>query len=161
MKIGRVGVVTAVVMLAFGCTQEVQIGPGSPAATQAEVESAVREFLSAFEMLDWQRFTAAFDSSATVFFPVPEPPSRFTGRSEFEPQFQKVFTGIRASNPAGPPYHQLKPEGLSIEVLADDVALVTFHLRNEERTGRRTLVLVRAGDKWLIHHLHASNVPRD
>ncbi len=161
MPFGRVAIITAVVILAFGCASTRQDGSRSRAAAQVEVERAVKEFLNAFERLDWQKFTAAFEDGATVFFPVPEPPNRFTGRSEFEPQFQKVFAAIRASNPGGPPYHQLKPEDLTVEVLADDVALASFHLRNDQRTARRTLVLVRTDNKWLIHHLHASNVPKE
>jgi ketosteroid isomerase-like protein len=161
MPFSRVAIITAVVILAFGCASARQDGSRSRAAAPVEVERTVKEFLNAFERLDWQKFTVAFEDGATVFFPVPEPPRRFTGRSEFEPQFQKVFAAIRASNPGGPPYHQLKPEDLTVEVLADDVALASFHLKNEQRTARRTLVLVRTDNKWLIHHLHASNVPKE
>ena len=154
-------VVPLAVLLTFGGCRGGQGGPSPRATARVEVELAVREFLSAFEALDWERFSAAFDNDATVFFPMPEPPNRFTGRSEFEPQFRKVFAAIRASNPNGPPFHQLKPEDLTIAILGDDVALVTFLLRNEVRTARRTMILVRSENKWLIHHLHASNVPNE
>ncbi len=156
----KAGIITVAAMLAFDCGRVSQHGPTLRSVAQVEVERTVREFLTAFEDLDWPKFTAAFEDGATVFFPAPEPPNRFTGRSEFEPPFQRVFAAIRASNPGGPPFHQLKPEDLSVEVLADDMALVSFHLRNEQRTARRTLVLVKTNDKWLIHHLHASNVPK-
>ena len=155
----RAIVVVLVATLACGPTSQ----PGSDprAAARAEVERTAREFLTAFENLDWKRFTASFENDATVFFPAPEPPNRFTGRSQFEPQFQKVFAAIRASNPSGPPYHQLVPEALEVDVLARDVALVSFLLRNDQRIARRTLVLVRIEGRWLIHHLHASNVQRE
>jgi ketosteroid isomerase-like protein len=39
-----------------------------------------------------------------------------------------------------------------------DTALVTFHLRTDQ-LNRRTFVLRRDADRWLIIHLHASNVP--
>jgi len=40
----------------------------------------------------------------------------------------------------------------------DDVAVVTFHIRDEDLS-RRTLVLHRAERGWQIEHLHGSNAP--
>ncbi len=161
MAIGREHLIIIVAAIFVPiCSRAAEEKPNPESAARADVERTVKEFLTAFERLDWERFRAAFDDDATVFFPVPEPPHRFTGRAQFEPQFKKVFTAIRASNPGGPPYHRLKPDDLTVEILAHDVALASFLLTNEERTARRTLVLVRRQGKWLIHHLHASNVPK-
>lgn len=154
-------VVLLIALLALAWAATGQRDSDTPATTRAAVERAVREFLTAFENLDWERFAAAFDDDATVFFPVPEPPDRFTGRSSFEPRFQKVFAAIRTANPGGPPYHQLTPEELQVDVLAQNVALASFLLRNDQRTARRTLVLIRIKGTWRIHHLHASNVLRE
>jgi ketosteroid isomerase-like protein len=124
----------------------------------AAVHAAVMDFVRAFENLDWERFRAAFADDATVFFPLPEPPGRFAGRAAVEAQFTRVFEAIRRQSSGGPPYHRLPPVDLRIAVLGPSAALVTFELRNPERVGRRTLVLQRENDRWLITHLHASNV---
>ena len=126
----------------------------------AAVHAAVAEFVRAFENLDWERFRAAFADDATVFFPLPEPPQRFSGRAAVEAQFARVFEAIRRQSSGGPPYHRLPPVDLRIALLGPTTALVTFELRNTERVGRRTLVLHRESDRWLITHLHASNVAR-
>ena len=39
-----------------------------------------------------------------------------------------------------------------------DAAIATFHIRDGDLS-RRTLVLRRSHDEWLIQHLHASNAP--
>jgi len=39
-------------------------------------------------------------------------------------------------------------------------AVTSFHLRNDERTARRTIVFKRVDGAWRIAHLHASNVPK-
>lgn len=125
----------------------------------AAVHVAVTAFLRAFEDLDWPRFSAAFSDDVTAFFPIPEPPQRFVGRAAVEAQFHRVFAGIRAAAPSGPPYQHLQPVGLRIEMVADGVALVTFELQNAKRIGRRSLVMRREAGEWRIVHLHASNVP--
>lgn len=49
-------------------------------------------------------------------------------------------------------------EQLEIQVLNSSAAVVTFHLRNSERTARRTFVVSKVDGHWLVVHLHASNV---
>jgi ketosteroid isomerase-like protein len=126
------------------------------------VRMALTRFLTAFENLDWDTFRSSFDDNATVFFPSPEPPERCQGRVAFEARFRKIFDGIRREHPGGPPFHHLEPEDVRTELLGPSIALVTFHLRNAERVARRTIVFRRvAGRRWLIVHLHASNVARE
>jgi ketosteroid isomerase-like protein len=127
-------------------------------AERRAVEEFTARFLTSFERLDMPAFIACFAEDATVFFPTPEPPERFSGRNAVQNHFQKVFDGIRSHAPSGPPYHRLNPEDEDVQLLSPDVAVVSFHLRNSERLARRTLVLKKAGGKWLIAHLHASNV---
>jgi ketosteroid isomerase-like protein len=122
------------------------------------VRIALTRFLTAFENLDWQTFRASFDDNATVFFPSPEPPERFEGRVAFEARFRKVFESIRREHPGGPPFHRLEPDNVRTELFGPRIALVTFHLRNAERVARRTIVFRRVAGRWLIVHLHASNV---
>jgi SnoaL-like domain len=118
-----------------------------------------RKFLRAFEDLDMQQFIACFADDATVFFPMPEPPERVQGKQAIQQRFERVFDSIRGSAKSGPPFHHLVPQDLSIQLMPGGSAVVSFHLRNEERIARRTFVLTRTNGKWLIVHLHASNVP--
>lgn len=116
------------------------------------------QFLRAFENLDMPSFIACFADDAMVFFPTPYPPLRIEGKAAIQAQFQEVFAAIRADTASGPPYHTLQPENLVVQVLGADAAVVSFHLRNETRVARRSLVLRKAGADWRIVHLHASNV---
>jgi len=125
------------------------------------VHTLVTKFLRAFEDLDMSRFIACFANDATVFFPIPEPPSRVDGKRAIQSRFEIVFASIRLGAASGPPYHRLIPEDLAVQATSSDSAVVSFHLRNAERTARRTLVLRKEGEQWLIVHLHASNVMVD
>ena len=133
--------------------------PAKESGERAAIEIFTRKFLRAFEDLDMQQFIACFADDATVFFPMPEPPERVQGREAIQQRFERVFASIRGSAKSGPPFHHLAPENLSIQLMPGGTAVVSFHLRNEERIARRTFVLTKTNEKWLIVHLHASSVP--
>jgi ketosteroid isomerase-like protein len=139
---------------------ETQPAPGRARTDLDAVRAALTQFLTAFENLDWAVFQASFDEEATVFFPEPEPEQRFEGRPAIVAHFRDVFDAIRRAAPGGPPYHRLDPEELRIEALGPDAALASFHLRNDQRIARRTVVFRRSARGWRIAHLHASNAPR-
>jgi ketosteroid isomerase-like protein len=133
---------------------------GHDVAVKAEVREAVNRFLRAFENLDMQHFIACFAEDATVFFPEPEPARRFDGKAAIKTHFEQVFAAIRLDSASSePPFHRLVPENLQVELLGDEGAVVTFQMTNAIRIARRTLVLQKRGDSWLISHLHASNAP--
>jgi uncharacterized protein (TIGR02246 family) len=136
--------------------------PGSQrtATEETAVRTALQRFLKAFEDLDWETFRASFADDATAFFPVPGWPDRSDGRAAIEERFRQVFAETRAAAPSGPPYHRLEPEQLAIQLVGPDAAVTSFHLRNDERIARRTIVFKRIDGAWRIAHLHASNVPK-
>jgi ketosteroid isomerase-like protein len=136
-----------------------QAGAQPVTTDSAGVAAALNAFLRAFENLDWERFRTSFTDDATVFFPSAGTPDQFEGRAAIEARFRKEFTTIRNEAHGGPPYMQLAPLGLYIEILDGGTALVTFSLHNRVRFARRTLILVRQPTGWRIRHLHASNVP--
>jgi Ketosteroid isomerase homolog len=124
-----------------------------------EIREALDHFLHAFENLDIQSFMRCFARDATVFFPVPEPPNLFEGKEAIQDHFEQVFAAIRqSSNRTNPPFHRLVPEHLHVQLLGDASVLVTFQMSNAERLARRTFVFQKRGERWLIVHLHASNV---
>jgi ketosteroid isomerase-like protein len=127
-------------------------------ASPAEVTAALRAFLDAFENLEWDAFRSSFAGDACVFFPSARTPGRFCGTQAIEARFRQVFDEERRAAP-GPPYLRLRPEELVVQALGEDVAVVTFHLRNGQRLARRTIVFRRDGSAWRIVHLHGSNVP--
>ena len=126
---------------------------------RAAIEAFTRVFLRAFENLDMKQFIACFADDATMFFPIPEPPERVEGKQTIQQRFERVFASIRATAKSGPPFQHLAPEDLWIQLMLGRAAVVPFHLRNEQRIARRTLVLSKMNGQWLIIHLHASNVP--
>lgn len=136
-------------------------GAASPLRHPAEAEATLRKLLSAFENLDYDSFVVLFAEDATMFFPTPEPPQRFEGRAAIGGHFQSVFNRIRqTSEVKSPPYQKLEPEELAWQVITPDTVIATFHLRNEVRMARRTVVLHLRDGHWRVVHLHASNVPR-
>ena len=151
-------IVTAIALLVpsspWACASET----ANETDERAAIQAFTREFLRAFENLDMKQFIACFADDATVFFPMPEPPERLEGKQAIQQRFEHVFASIRSTAKSGPPFHRLAPEDLSIQLMAGGAAVVSFHLRNEERIARRTFVLTKSNGKWLILHLHASNV---
>lgn len=124
-----------------------------------EIRKFIGHFLKAFENLDMPMFIACFADEAVAFFPSPEPPLRFEGKTNIQRQFEIVFAGIRKGASDGPPFHRLDAQDLLIQMINPETAVVTFHLLNTERTARRTLVLIKSESTWRIIHLHASNGP--
>jgi ketosteroid isomerase-like protein len=128
-------------------------------ADRRQIDELVSRLITTFENLDLPGFMACFADDATGFFPAPEPPQLFEGRSAVQREFERVFEGIRQSAKGGPPYFHIVPGNPQIQSLGPAGALVSFYQRNTRRNGRRTLVLRRSQGRWLIVHFHASNVP--
>ena len=140
-------------LLLFACTALPQNNH-----SETEIRQALNQFIQAFDNLDWDRFTASFAEDATMFQPR-NFPRRAGNKAEIEAQFKQVFKIIRGAQ-VKPPYMDLQPRDLRIQVLTPDVAIATFHL--DDRPGllnRRTIVLQRFKDEWRIVHIHASELP--
>jgi ketosteroid isomerase-like protein len=95
------------------------------------VEHAIAAFIDAFNDLDRARVEACFAEDVTVFYP--------WGGERSDAFWTQRFDAERAQQ-AGPPYQDLQPADVQIQRF-EGIAVVTFHLRNRERLGRRTLVL--------------------
>jgi ketosteroid isomerase-like protein len=157
--ISKGSMVTAITLLTASAPFAFATEPATQSADRTAVEAFTRKFLSAFENLDMKQFIACFANDATVFFPMPESPERVEGKQAIEQRFEHVFASIRNSAKSGPPFQRLTPQQLSIQLMPGQTAIVSFHLQNEQRIARRTLVLINKNGQWLILHLHASNVP--
>lgn len=118
---------------------------------------AMQRFLEAFRNLDWEMFCQSFAEDATFFFPpTARAPRRANNKSEIEAIFQRVFENARRQK-EHPPYLTIEPKDMRLQML-QNAALVTFHLEDPDVFGRRTVVLENRGGRWLIVHLHASNL---
>ena len=67
-----------------------------------------------------------------------------------------MFVAAKARNPAA--RLSIDPKDVRVQRYGD-VGVVTFHLEGGENVGRRTAVMRRTGDRWLLVHLHASSLP--
>lgn len=99
---------------------------------------------------------STFAEDATAFFPS-KSPARISGKKAIAAAFADLF----GPNPRAT---TITPREILVQELGE-VAIVTAHLRDLPTTPirdastfpRRTFVLRRFGDQWLIVHLHASN----
>jgi len=124
------------------------------------VKAAFDRFITAFNNLDWPTFRESFADDVTVFNPdIPEARNfhRVDGRRDVEASFAAVFAATRqATN--GPPYLHISPKNVRIQEYGE-LAVLTFEFdRDGGSFGRRTLVFRHVGKKWLIVHIHASNI---
>ena len=135
--------------------------PAVPAAAaptpDAPVRAAVAEFVTALNAFDAQRLGRTFAEDATIFFPgAPFPAARVQGRATIQNAFGQLFAALRQR---GTRQANIVPRGLDVQLLGD-IAVATFHIAGAgQEIGRRTLVLRRAGGRWLIVHMHGSAAP--
>jgi hypothetical protein len=137
---------------------------------EREVREAISRFFTAFNNLDWMTFRTFWSTTetgfaATIFFPPlaqPVPPAyrpkRLTG-GDAEKTWREIFSAARQrSTRTAPPYMDLHPEDLDIQMIGDTAAVVTFHVSDETRLSRRTLVWRKSTAGWKIIHLHGSAI---
>lgn len=123
-----------------------------------DVVETINQFVHAFSNLEWDKFTAFFADDATAFFP---PSARFLYRANSKQEIEKIFKTVfehAKENKSSPPYIIIEPRDIKIQ-MAGSVAIVSFTLNDPGMLGRRTFVLKKEKEQWLIIHLHASGVP--
>jgi ketosteroid isomerase-like protein len=118
------------------------------------ISETLNGFLDAFSNLQLNDMLNYFDKDATAFFPIKHEHKRLNGKKEIREVFSRVLGKIKN---AGLSQISLVAEDVDLMVFGE-VALVTFHIRDDELS-RRTLVLEKKNEEWLIVHLHASNSP--
>lgn len=121
-------------------------------ARYASPEQTIAAFITALDNGD-AKIVSLFTDDATVFFPINDRPLRANGREEIASAFAGLFAMPGYQKGRGLP----KPEALLVQKIGD-AALVTFQTTNPNVTSRRSFVLRREGGRWLIVHLHGSNI---
>ena len=119
-----------------------------------DIQETLDRFLSAFRNLQLDEMAGCFTEDATAFFPIAHHHARLEGREAIREAFSKVLGKIRAT---GATEIRLESEDVRIEAFGD-TAIVTLHIRDDDLS-RRTFVLRRDGDDWVIEHFHGSNAP--
>lgn len=146
------------------CFCSVAQGGGEPrhantasANPEAAVLQAAEKFVQALANFDWKKLRLSFAEDATIFFPGSDfDPARAHGRDAIVAIFEDRLRDYPREK--GPPYLNIQPKDLKIQMLGDAAAVVTFHLGGEKTLGRRTLVFQQRQGAWLIAHLHASSI---
>ena len=147
-----------IAMVSVAPPAQAQNDPHSSDASAA-IEQALSSFVLAFDNLDWPSFRASFVPGATVFHPAPPNVKRIDSEQDFEKSWLGVFARIKKeSGRTAPPYMNLQPQDLQVQILSEDVGLATFHLVDGAITSRRTIVFKHTSGGWKIVHLHASNI---
>jgi uncharacterized protein (TIGR02246 family) len=153
LRTARAGVALLVIAAALSA------GPaaaGPSKADLASIQAVVDTFVEALDTADIGRFSALFAPDATAFFPLAPLYTRLEDKDQITKVFTAFFAGVRKGK-TGPRYMNLVPQGQKVQ-LYGDTAVVTFHFEGPDLIARRTLVLRREGDAWLIVHMHASGL---
>jgi ketosteroid isomerase-like protein len=123
------------------------------------VMNTMNDFLTSFINLEWEKFASHFREDATAFFP---PSSKFPYRANNKSEIEKIFKAVFENAHKGksqPPYLDIVPKEIRVQLL-DSVAIVSFILEDPELIGRRTFILNKTKERWMIVHLHASGAMR-
>jgi ketosteroid isomerase-like protein len=118
------------------------------------IQGTLSRFITTFSKLDLEGMMMCFYNDATAFFPIAHRTTFLDGKAEIGEAFSNVISKIRT---AGIISIRLDLEDVKVQRFGA-VAIATFHIRDGDLS-RRTLVLRRSHDDWLIQHLHASNAP--
>jgi len=127
-------------------------------------ETALHDFLRAFEDCDLKAMELAFSADATSFDRIVMAPEtrepidlRDYRRMRGMPPGMRRTAEELSRGKKGPPYQSLEPRDLLVQ-RSGDIAVCTFHLEHPHALGRRTVILQQRSGAWKIIHIHASNV---
>jgi ketosteroid isomerase-like protein len=146
MRIRVVGALIAVLACATlsSCTST------RPSNDEPQILEFVGRFIRSVNEANVDDFVACFSADATAFFPSAANASRRKGHDAIRAAVAPAFARGRPVNPVNPRELTISSHG--------SLAYVTFDGGNALMHARRSLILRRHKDTWLIVHLHASNV---
>jgi ketosteroid isomerase-like protein len=112
-------------------------------------------FMEALNALDPDAIAATLAPDVTAFFPSAKP-ERVEGKDAVDEVFRAFCeesrkTAVRTN---------IVPEAMTVS-RSGELAVVSFQVVHPAVVSRRTFVFRRDGEKWLIVHLHASNIRLD
>jgi len=110
-------------------------------------------FLEALNALDADAMASYFADDITAFLPIAQP-QRADGKAEVTAIFRDFVAQTRKTTSR----INIKPDHLLVQA-SGDLGLVSFETIPGAMLNRRTFVFRRVGGRWLIVHIHASNLP--
>ena len=120
-----------------------------------EVDQMLSLFVKNLNDLDLEPFIENFASDATIFYPRNSfPIERVSGKESIKNEFRTFFDKVRG-NRTEPPFLSISPMDKELKVY-NNIAVVSLHFKLGEEFHRRTIILEKRNNKWLITHLHAS-----
>jgi len=120
-----------------------------------EINQVLALFVENLNNLDLDPFIENFAPEATIFFPRNAfPIARVTGKEAIKNEFKQFFDNVRGDR-TEPPFINIIPKDKELKVY-DNIAVVSLHFQMGEEFHRRTIILEKGSNKWLIIHLHAS-----
>lgn len=120
-------------------------------ADEVTPEETLLDFSRAFRRMDLDAMMASIAEDATAFWPVSACLTRLD-KAGMRAQFAATIAAVRAAG--GTEVIRIQSDMRTQQF--GDVAVVTFHLRDES-FGRRTFVLQWRWDRWRIVHIHGSD----
>jgi len=134
-----------------------------PDPTAEAAKEAVLAFVRALDYFELEGFVDSFSKEATLFFPMPWAPERVDGRAAIHEAQKREFARARErlakAGKTSPPFLDLVALDMRVQVLGDEVAVVTWHVDRGTHLGRRTAVVQEQPDgTWRIVSFHASNM---
>jgi len=134
-----------------------QKSPANANNDSLDVVKQLKDFTVAFNNLDYEHFQNFFSTEVTVFFP----PSamvaeRINGKDSVMSVFKKFFAKVKQGKSA-PPYLDIDPQKTQIKIFGD-IAIISFELTDPDALSRRTIIMKKENQNWLIIHLHASKI---
>lgn len=120
-------------------------------ADEMTPEETLLDFSRAFRRMDLEAMMAHIAADATAFWPASACLTRLD-KAGMRAQFAATIAAVRAAGGT----EVVRTQSDMLTQRFGDVAVVTFHLRDEP-FGRRTFVLNWRWDRWLVVHIHGSS----
>lgn len=120
-----------------------------------EINKVLSLFVENLNNLDLEPFIENFAPDATIFFPRNAfPIERVSGKEAIKNEFKQFFDNVRGDR-TEPPFLNIIPKEKELKVY-DNIAIVSLHFQMGQEFHRRSIILEKHNNKWLIIHLHAS-----
>ena len=130
----------------------------SCATTRTHTDASVRETLAGFmnvlNGLDLEGIASYFADDVRAFVPL-----RQAERVDGKPAVVEIFRRYVDVTKKTTSRTDIVPEDVVVD-MSGDLAVVSFNVKRPDEVARRTLVMRWNGSRWLITHMHASQMQR-
>jgi uncharacterized protein (TIGR02246 family) len=154
MMAGRVFILVALIVVAFGVSSARQAAQTQLTKAEEEVRKLERQWLDAYEQNDAEAMERIVADDFTITFP--------NGATQTKPQLMSM---IKAPRRPGQPRMKFYTEGVQSRAYGDTVILTGRVVSEYERDGktnreqsRYTDTYVRSNGRWQVVASHLSNV---